>query len=157
VHVPVIRHHFIRSSADSCVTATVPVTLVVLGAFFYSPPQPQAIALPSDPESPPSDTSNRSLGGYFDKLRAFAHRPKTHNDAYPGENKTVFVAIVSRMIIVPLLMLPILAIIAKFDLFEAAADPVFILSAVLLVSSVSRRIDSYGLDVWLIGYLSHRH
>jgi hypothetical protein len=42
------------------------------------------------------------------------------------------------MIIVPLLMLPFLAAIAKYDIFEAAEDPVFILSAVLLVSSVSR-------------------
>jgi len=41
------------------------------------------------------------------------------------------------MIIVPLLMLPFLAAIAKWDLFQAAEDPVFILSAVLLVSSVS--------------------
>jgi hypothetical protein len=61
--------------------------------------------------------------------------PKTA--AYPGENKTVFVAVISRMIIVPLLMMPFLALMAKYDFFEAAADPVFVLSAVLLVSSVS--------------------
>jgi hypothetical protein len=42
------------------------------------------------------------------------------------------------MIIVPLLMMPFLALMAKYDFFEAAADPVFVLSAVLLVSSVSR-------------------
>ena len=116
----------------------VPVTLVVLGAFFYAPPPPQAIALPPDePEADsPSDASNNSLGGYFErKLRAFA-RPTTASAAYPGENKTVFVAVISRMIVVPLLMLPLLAVIAKYDLFEAAEDPVFILSAVLLVSSV---------------------
>ena len=47
----------------------------------------------------------------------------------------MFVAVVSRMIIVPLLMLPLLAAIAKWDLFEAAEDPVFILTAVVLVSS----------------------
>lgn len=128
-----------RASAVEPNYYVVPVTLVVLGAFFYAPPQPQAIAFPIDPEndSPPSDTSNNTIGGYFErKLRALAHRPKTWNDAYPGENKTVFVAVISRMILVPLLMLPLLAAIAKYDLFEAAQDPVFILSAVLLVSSV---------------------
>jgi hypothetical protein len=56
--------------------------------------------------------------------------------AYPGENRTVLVAVVSRMIIVPLIMLPFIALIARYDLFPAAEDPVFILSAVLLVSSV---------------------
>ena len=121
-------------------TLIVPVTLVVLGAFFYTPPQaPQAIALSADPEpDSPSDTSRNSFGGYFErKLRALAQGPKAGSSAYPGENRTVFVAVMSRMIIVPLLMLPFLALIAKYDLFSAAEDPVFILSAVLLVSSVS--------------------
>ena len=126
------------TTADFFLLVTVPVTLVVLGAFFYAPRQAQPIALPDDPETDsPSDTSRNSFGGYFErKFRALAQRPKLGTDAYPGENKTVFVAVISRMIIVPLLMMPILAVIAKYDLFEAAEDPVFILSAVLLVSSV---------------------
>ena len=107
----------------------VPVTLVVLGAFFYAPPQ-QYIALPVD--EPTSATSSSSVGSFFErKLRALRK-----SSAYPGENRAVFVAIVSRMIIVPLIMLPFIALIARYDLFEAAKDPVFILSAVLLVSSV---------------------
>jgi hypothetical protein len=97
----------------------VPVTLVVLGAFFYTPP-----------------ASADSKKGFFErKFRAMVDGPKAAG--YPGENKTVFVAVISRMIIVPLLMMPFLAAMAKYDIFEAAADPVFVLSAVLLVSSVS--------------------
>jgi hypothetical protein len=116
----------------------VPVTLVVLGAFFYSP---KSSSEPVALDTSPSETSNQSLGGYFErKLKLL--RPSSHSSAYPGENKTVFVAVISRMIIVPLLMLPILAAIAKWDVFEAAEDPVFILSAVLLVSSVSLPIDA---------------
>ncbi|OCF41572.1 endoplasmic reticulum protein [Kwoniella heveanensis CBS 569] len=115
---------------------SIPVTLVVLGAFFYTPPEHQSqhsIQLPTVPEESESD---HSIAGYIErKFRALAGSKKTKPKGYPGENKTVFVAVISRMIIVPLLMLPILAIIAKYDLFEAAADPVFILSAVLLVSS----------------------
>ena len=116
----------------------VPVTLVVLGAFFYKPPESQPIALPiHEDEHSPSQASDGSLGGYFErKLRAFRGRHRA-SDAYPGENKAVFVAVMSRMIIVPLIMMPFLALIAKYDLFEAAEDPVFILSAVLLVSSVN--------------------
>jgi hypothetical protein len=49
----------------------------------------------------------------------------------------VLVAVLARMIITPLLLLPVIAVLAKYDLFEAAEDPVFILAAVLLVSSVS--------------------
>lgn len=49
------------------------------------------------------------------------------------------------MIIVPLLMLPVIAWLATYDLFRAAEDPVFILSAVLLVSSVSPFL--VGLDI----------
>ena len=101
---------------------------MVLGAFFYSPPpSPSAFQPPqSYPErSPP-------LGFLERKFRAMV---PSSDSSYPGENKTVFVAVVSRMVIVPLLLLPVVAIIAKFDLFEAAEDPVFILSAVLLISS----------------------
>ena len=54
----------------------------------------------------------------------------------------MFVAVTSRMIITPLLMMPLLALMATYDLFEAAADPVFVLSAVLLVSSVSTVVPS---------------
>ncbi|ORY25349.1 membrane transport protein-domain-containing protein [Naematelia encephala] len=127
-------------SAGQC---SIPVTLVVLGAFFYTPAQSTSgpITLPHDDHpSSPSDTSHNSIGGYFErKLRLLTHRAGGGNspqpNAYPGENKTVFVAVVSRMIIVPLILLPFIALLAKFDLFEAAEDPVFILSAVLLVSS----------------------
>jgi hypothetical protein len=93
---------------------------VVLGAFFYTPP------------APPSKENGVSISG----------NSKPKSAAYPGENKTVFVAVISRMIIVPLLMMPFLALMAKYDFFEAAADPVFVLSAVLLVSSVSRSFES---------------
>jgi hypothetical protein len=92
----------------------------VLGAFFYAPQAPDVRV-------------DDSLGYFERKLRFLKSR-----GGYPGENKTVFVAVVSRMIIVPLLLLPFIALIARYDLFKAAEDPVFILSAVLLVSSVSR-------------------
>jgi len=105
---------------------------VVLGAFFYTPPAPPS---KDNGVSTSADSDNSKKGFFERKFKAIVSGPKTA--AYPGENKTVFVAVISRMIIVPLLMMPFLALMAKYDIFEAAADPVFVLSAVLLVSSVS--------------------
>lgn len=107
------------------------MTLVVLGAFFYTPP------------APPASTSNglatipESNGNFFSKKIHQITHFELGNPDYPGENRAVFVAVISRMIITPLLLLPAIALLAKYDLFEAAEDPVFILAAVLLVSSVS--------------------
>jgi hypothetical protein len=114
----------------------VPVTLVVLGAFFYTPPAPPAKASEQTHQSFSSPDSANSKAGFFErKFRALVDSPSS-SSGYPGENKTVFVAVVSRMIVVPLIMMPFLALMAKYDIFEAAEDPVFVLSAVLLVSSV---------------------
>jgi len=40
-----------------------------------------------------------------------------------------------RMIVTPILLLPLIALCARYDLFEAAEDPTFILTAVLIISS----------------------
>lgn len=116
-------------SAGQC---SIPVTLVVLGAFFYTPPP--AIQLPTAEH-------DHTIKGYFErKIRGLKNSANGNGNApeskqYEGENRAVFVAVVSRMIIVPLLFLPIIALIARYDYFPAAADPVFILCSVLLVSS----------------------
>ena len=111
----------------------VPVTLVVLGAFFYTPPEPaQAISLPLHEDELPK--SNNTIGGFFE--RKFKQLRQPGKAGYPGENKTVFVAVISRMIIVPAILLPAIALLASYDPFEVTEDPVFILAAVLLISSV---------------------
>jgi hypothetical protein len=107
------------------------VTLVVLGAFFYSPPETQAISLPPNED----ERKKKPIADFFRrKLKAMRH---PGNPAYPGENRAVFVAVISRMIIVPAILLPAIALLARYDPFEVTEDPVFILAAVLLVSSVS--------------------
>ena len=124
-------------------TNSVPVTLVVLGAFFYSPPAPApAIALPIHDDENVQPKSH-GLGGYIHKIQCLAHGSEK-SAAYPGENKAVFVAVMSRMIIVPAIMVPVIGLLAKLDPFVAAEDPVFILSAVLLVSSVCRLSNTSG-------------
>lgn len=37
-------------------------------------------------------------------------------------------AVISRMILVPAILLPGVALVARYDSFEAAADPVFVVS-----------------------------
>lgn len=107
------------------------MTLVVLGAFFYAPKP--AIALP--------EHEDRSIKAYIErKVRGLKGYVSLANDsdkpkAYEKENRAVFVAVISRMIVTPLIFLPLIALLARYVWFPAAEDPVFILCAVLLVSS----------------------
>lgn len=120
----------------SRLTRLVPVTLVVLGAFFYSPPAPQGQDANGLANGKPNGAgADQPKGNWLQRMFGGA-KSSSASAAYPGENKAVFVAVMSRMVITPLLLLPLIALIARYDLFEAAEDPVFILSAVLLVSSV---------------------
>lgn len=141
----------LKSAIKATGQCSIPLTMIVLGAFFYTPPAP-----PSDsPSTSSSTTPNASVGknkGNFIR-RKFddlvkpngAHMngttkpssPTAAAAAYPGENKTVFVAVVSRMFLVPLLLLPLIALMARYDYFTVAEDPVFVLACVLMISSVS--------------------
>jgi hypothetical protein len=53
----------------------------------------------------------------------------------PGETTTVAIAVLSRMIITPLLLLPLMAVSSRFDIQAVFADPIFVVSNVLLISS----------------------
>lgn len=119
--------------------AIVPLTLVVLGAFFYNPPAP-AGATGASTSNKKSSTSNGEQGNFLQrKIEAIKH-PRA-SSTHPGENRTVFVAVISRMVLVPAILLPGVALVARYDSFEAAADPVFVLAAVLIISSVRSRPD----------------
>lgn len=100
----------------------VPLTLVVLGAFFYNPPAPAA----STDKKPSSDNANGN--GNFLQRKIDAIKNPRASTTHPGENRTVFVAVISRMILVPAILLPGVALVARYDSFEAAADPVFVVS-----------------------------
>lgn len=76
-----------------------------------------------------------SFGDYIQRKIKSIKANREVESKYPGEGRTVFVACVSRMIVVPMIFLPMIALIARFDFFPAAEDPIFILCLVLLVSS----------------------
>lgn len=110
----------------------VPLTLVVLGAFFYAEPSPVSANEKVDTSNPPA----RGAKAFFERKLKAMQAKKPAATAYPGENRTVFVAVVSRMILTPMVLLPVVALLAKYDPFEAARDPVFVLAATLLIVSV---------------------
>ncbi|KAH9924091.1 auxin efflux carrier [Fomitopsis serialis] len=103
-HVPPITGAL--TQAGNC---SIPLTLVVLGVYFYTPP---------------------------DKRQQDEQLP-THKgeSGAPGETKTVLVAVLARMVITPILLVPLIAVAAKYDLQRLFQDPVFIVSNVLLIAS----------------------
>ncbi|CCM04774.1 uncharacterized protein FIBRA_06965 [Fibroporia radiculosa] len=137
------------TAAGNC---SIPVTLVVLGAYFYTPPESQEM------EGRERERERRALPSYWTRSRSPSRasrvslmenvrdmfrlrrrddkaRAQKKPEARPGETKTVLVAVLSRMFITPLLLLPLMALSAKFDLQEVFDDPVFVVANVLLIAS----------------------
>jgi len=116
------------SSAGQC---SIPLTLVVLGAYFYPLPN-------EDEKDKMLMSSVRSKASFVDSLKSclgLGSSDDTRVDKRPGETKTVVVSIASRMLITPLIILPLMAIGAKFDVHDVFSDPVFVVANVLLLSS----------------------
>jgi predicted permease len=109
---------------------SVPITLVTLGAYFYrpSPSNPAPLGLP--PSEPAS---------FLARLNPFRRREVNEFQHVerpgPGETRTVLVAVISRMVLVPLVLLPLFGWYASFTT-NVADDPVFVVVACLLIGSV---------------------
>ncbi|KAF8802808.1 endoplasmic reticulum auxin efflux carrier [Phlegmacium glaucopus] len=115
------------ATAGKC---SVPTTLIVLGAYFYVP----------------DDEATSSSKPFMQRIRdmryIFRHKkalsPSNHsqeNKTKPGETMTIFLGIISRMIITPALLFPFMAMATKYRWQDVFEDPVFIVINVLLVSS----------------------
>ncbi|KZT24861.1 hypothetical protein NEOLEDRAFT_1163066 [Neolentinus lepideus HHB14362 ss-1] len=128
------------SAAGSC---SIPITLVVLGAYFYTPPDAEGEAgkrkLPThrDAASLRTVPSQVSIAGHMRNIFKRGQGVNVVGEAEqrPGESRTVFVSVLARMIVTPLLLLPLMALSAKFDWQRVLEDPVFVVSNVLLISS----------------------
>jgi predicted permease len=99
-------------NAGSC---SIPVTLIVLGAYFYRPKEDADAAA-----RPVSVSSSTTLVGNWRENLRLSSLTKGSEDAskYPGETKTVFIAVLSRMVITPLVLLPLMAVFTTFDIHE---------------------------------------
>ena len=148
-----------RGAIDQAGSCSIPITLVVLGAYFHTPADRSA-QLSS---GAPVDWQRASVSSRLRKI--FCLHSESQNGAIRleshgmhlvnrGNGKTIFVAILARMFIVPLLLLSIVvlgALRGSPTVFQeyvftpchrdirnsllTYASPVFILSIVLLLSS----------------------
>ena len=91
------------ANAGKC---SVPLTLVVLGAYFYVPD-----------ESTNTRTFVQSIRDVF-RRRKSVSQERSQTRSNPGETKTVILAVASRMIITPVLLIPGMKLATKYDFHE---------------------------------------
>jgi predicted permease len=113
---------------------SIPLTLVVLGAYFYPTPT-SAGDVHTRPSPTASKSSSMLVNSVKDLFRLQKRRNRSSTVDRPGETATVVIAIMSRMIITPMLLFPLMALSTKFDLHSIFEDPVFVVANVLLISS----------------------
>jgi predicted permease len=112
----------VKGALNNAGHCSIPLTLVVLGAYFYTPPSEGDKVDPRRRESTHSDSTLSFTGSIRSILKltntSRGKRRSRHNNSRPGETKTVIIAIVSRMIITPALLMPLIILCAKYDWHE---------------------------------------
>jgi len=116
----------VKGALDHAGSCSIPLTLVVLGAYFYTPPSEEDEVIDRRRESTHSDSTLSFAGSVRNMLKLSnssrgKRRSMTH-DPNLGETKTVVIAIVSRMIITPALLMPLIILCAKYDWHEVFAE-----------------------------------
>jgi predicted permease len=123
--------HPVQGAITQAGNCSIPITLVVLGAYFYRPVEKD--------ESVPSSANSWRSASFASMFRLKAReeesRSRVQQRAGRGEGRTIFVAIFARMVVVPAIFLPFMAIGALRNHPPVFQDPVFILSNVLLLAS----------------------
>ncbi|KAH9966174.1 auxin efflux carrier [Lactifluus volemus] len=110
-HVLEVHMRPVQGAITQAGNCSIPLTLIVLGAYFHrSEERPQL-------------------------LRGREEGSPALQSVIPGEGRTIFLAIFSRMVVVPALFLPFMVIGAIHKYPPVFQDPVFILSNVLLLAS----------------------
>ncbi|KAL5480961.1 hypothetical protein ACEPAI_9902 [Sanghuangporus weigelae] len=165
VIIPPVQHSLdrhmqpIKGALNAAGNCSIPITLVVLGAYFYQPPsenkpEEESGHANGDPQTEENGNAQqdvsrrRDRSSFVGSIRSTllrlsrrdhweAKRDKTNakSNSFPGETRTVWIAIISRMIITPIILLPLIAIGASYDNPKLFDDPVFVVSNVLLISS----------------------
>ncbi|KAF9522364.1 membrane transport protein-domain-containing protein [Crepidotus variabilis] len=132
-----LEHHLqpLNGAINTAGKCAVPLTLVVLGAYFHVPPpdsdKPRVVTT-----TPQGDTSlvHRVLKTLH--LRS-SHQtqPQPKQPSHPGELKTVTLAVLSRMILTPILLVPLMVLATKFGWHDIFDDPVFVTVNTILLCS----------------------
>ncbi|KAL1705134.1 auxin efflux carrier [Schizophyllum commune] len=130
----------IKGALTQAGNCSIPLTLVVLGAYFYKEPQEGQSASKSGGVK----SWARSVGNVFrpawwrgelQERRSSSIVIREPEPKTPGETRTVAIAVLSRMVVTPLVLMPLMALAAKYDWHSVFEDPVFVVANVLLVSS----------------------
>jgi predicted permease len=135
----------IKGALEAAGACSIPVTLVVLGAYFYTPEEKKdgsgsstvatAGGTPNMMDRPGAAVNVRRSSWIGSVKSMFSMRTvrgkgkayeqleddgsvdvKSKPKARPGETRTVVIAVVSRMLLTPLLLLPMMALSAKYDI-----------------------------------------
>lgn len=127
--------HPVQGAITQAGNCSIPITLVVLGAYFHRPVEKDE-PVPSSANSWRSASFASSMREIFRlKAREEDRRLPVQPWAGRGEGRTIFVAIFARMVVVPAIFLPFMALGALRNHPPVFQDPVFILSNVLLLAS----------------------
>jgi predicted permease len=136
-HLLEVHMHPVQGAITQAGNCSIPITLVVLGAYFHRPPEtPEYSASSTTTASWQSASFASGLREIFRlKGREEHSQPSTRHCQREGETKTIVVSILARMVVVPALFLPFIAIGALRNSPPVFQDPVFVLSNVLLLAS----------------------
>jgi auxin efflux carrier family protein len=111
VHMPAVKSAL--GSAGNC---SIPVTLIVLGAYFHSAPNPAQTN--NEQNGVMITTKPEPTSSLMAKVKRFLNISRRGGVAKPraGETRTVVISVLSRMVITPLLILPMMVLSTKFSL-----------------------------------------
>ena len=119
-----LEHHLqpLNGAINTAGKCAVPLTLVVLGAYFHDPPEDgtEPKTLNASNVSKIKHT-HRTIWQHLSDLSRLhlPQSPMTHQKPdklpRPGETKAVILAVLARMIITPILLTPLLVLAATFD------------------------------------------
>jgi predicted permease len=167
-HTLEVHLYPIKGALESSGSCSIPVTLVVLGAYFYKEtdssikgkgiiptrmegmhdagviPNGDNVENRSSLPTPTGPSAVEHCRELFTKLKSTGKarkqrppylQPEDENRPLPGETKTVIVTLLSRMVLTPLVLMPLVTLAAKEDWHQVFEDPVFVVSNVLLIAS----------------------
>lgn len=130
--VPIMQHALdkhmqpVKGALHNAGACSIPVTLIVLGAYFYRPAEPSTESTNGTSQDNyvgdrrvSASSATTLVGSWRDgiHLRSLMKKSETPSQ-YPGETKTVFIAVLSRMVITPMVLLPLIAVFTTYDLHE---------------------------------------
>jgi auxin efflux carrier family protein len=106
-HVLEVHMRPVQGAITQAGNCSIPITLIVLGAYFHRPPEQQLQLTPSTTRSWRRASFASSMREIFRlKGREDDRRANATQRVGTGEGRTVFVAILARMVVVPALFLP---------------------------------------------------